>query len=150
MKHFSTEQGLASRFLVRLAERFAHSKQWKRRQTFALLCSELLVAQAIPLEQFATDVMPHLLDLSWDPVANVRLVVARTIANNMITNGNFFLVTLVFIIYCGLLFAEYFRDPNNQQADGLETVLRRLQTDKDQDVRQSAILKQYTNPLQLI
>lgn len=87
VKHISTKQGLTSRLLVKLAERFAHSKRWKRRQTFALLCSELLVAQAIPLEQFATDVMPHLLDLSWDPVANVRLVVARTIANNIITNG---------------------------------------------------------------
>lgn len=47
-------------------------------------------------------------------------------------------------------FTEYFRDPNNQQSDGLETVLRRLQTDKDRDVRQNAILKQYTNPLQMI
>lgn len=49
-----------------------------------------------------------------------------------------------------LSFTEYFRDPSSQQSDGLETVLRRLQTDKDRDVRQNAILKQYTNPLQLI
>lgn len=114
-----------------------------------MLCAEFLSAEAVPPELFASDVMPHLLDLSWDPVANVRLVVARTIANHIIINGKLLSNPLK---VCGkilvfFLIVEYFTDPNNQQYDGLDTVLRRLQTDKDRDVRQSAILKQYTNPL---
>jgi serine/threonine-protein phosphatase 4 regulatory subunit 1 len=68
-------------------EKFAHSKKWKRRQTFALLCYKLLSSKALPPEQFASEIMPHLLDLSWDPVANVRLVVAKTIAQHIIPNG---------------------------------------------------------------
>lgn len=87
VKHISPERRLTSHVLVKLAEGFAHSKKWKRRQTFALLCSELLIAQAVSHEQLGSDVMPHLLDLSWDPVANVRLVVARTIAKHIIVIG---------------------------------------------------------------
>lgn len=89
IKYTSTEHGLTTNLLVTLAERFAHSKKWKRRQTFALLCSELLKEQALPPEQFASEVLPHLNDLSWDPVANVRLVVARCLAKQVVTNGKF-------------------------------------------------------------
>ncbi|KAJ8927571.1 hypothetical protein NQ314_019954 [Rhamnusium bicolor] len=111
--------GLTASFLVKLAERFAHSKKWKRRQTFALLCAELLREEALPPEQFESEILPHLLDLSWDPVANVRLVVARCLAKHVIPN-------------------DYFADPCNEHYDVLEKVLRRLQADKDKDVRQSA------------
>ncbi|XP_044269885.1 serine/threonine-protein phosphatase 4 regulatory subunit 1-like isoform X2 [Tribolium madens] len=119
LRHISTKPDLSSLYLVRLVEKFAHSKKWKRRQTFALLCYRLLSAKALPAEQFATEIMPHLLDLSWDPVANVRLVVAKTIAQHVIPN-------------------EYFADPSNQHFDSLGTVIRRLQADKDRDVRQYA------------
>ncbi|KAJ8922296.1 hypothetical protein NQ315_004236 [Exocentrus adspersus] len=119
IKYSSSEQGLTTNLLVTLAERFAHSKKWKRRQTFALLCEELLKEEALPPEQFASEVLPHLNDLSWDPVANVRLVVARCLAKQVLPN-------------------EYFSDPRNDQYEGLEKVLRRLQADKDRDVRQSA------------
>ncbi|KAJ3665913.1 hypothetical protein Zmor_001377 [Zophobas morio] len=119
LRHISSKPGLNSLYLVRLVEKFAHSKKWKRRQTFALLCNRLLASKALPPEQFATEIMPHLLDLSWDPVANVRLVVAKTIAQHIIPN-------------------EYFADPSNQHFDSLGTVIRRLQADKDRDVRQYA------------
>ncbi|CAH0547331.1 unnamed protein product [Brassicogethes aeneus] len=120
VKHISSEPGLTPHLLIKLAERFAHSKVWKRRQTYALLCCELLSLKAIPEEKFASEVMPHLLDLSWDPVANIRLVVARIISTYILTN-------------------EYFCNPKNQHYDGLQTVLKRLQADKDRDVRQSAV-----------
>lgn len=87
LKHISTEQRQTQKCLVRLAERFAHSKLWKLRQTFALLSSELLQTKSVSNELFVFDIMPHLLDLSWDPVPNVRLVVARIIARHIITNG---------------------------------------------------------------
>ncbi|KAG5900679.1 hypothetical protein JTB14_005944 [Gonioctena quinquepunctata] len=120
VKNTSPEPGLTSCLLVKLAENFAHSKKWKKRQTFCLLCTELLVEKALPAEQFASEIMPHLLDLSWDPVPNIRLVVARCISKNIITN-------------------EYFADPCNEHYENLETVLRRLQADRDVDVRQSAV-----------
>ena len=41
-------------------------------------------------------------------------------------------------------FAEWFVDPNNQLVDDLQTVLRRLQSDKDIDVRQAALLEPFT------
>lgn len=121
LQHINSEPGLSSRMLIKFAETFAHSKKWKLRQTFVFLSWELLVGKALPIEQFASDVMPHLLDLSWDPVANVRLVVAQTVVTHMINN-------------------EYFRDPENQHYDLLESVLRRLQTDEDIDVRQAAVV----------
>lgn len=37
-----------------------------------------------------------------------------------------------------LCFSEYFTNPDNEHCDGLEIVLRRLQADKDRDVRCSA------------
>ncbi|CAH1106535.1 unnamed protein product [Psylliodes chrysocephalus] len=119
VSYTSSEPNLTSSLLVKLAETFAHSKKWKRRQTFCLLCIELLKEEALEPEQFMSEVMPHLLDLSWDPVANIRLVVARCISNYILKN-------------------EYFADSSNENYDGLETVLRRLQADKDSDVRQSA------------
>ncbi|KAJ8940759.1 hypothetical protein NQ318_009671 [Aromia moschata] len=119
VRYTSSDPGLTANLLVKLAACFAHSKKWIRRQTFTLLCSELLKEQALPPEQFASEVLPHLSDLSWDPVANVRLVVARCLARHVITN-------------------EYFANPNNEYYDDLEKTLRRLQADKDRDVRQCA------------
>ncbi|CAG9816036.1 unnamed protein product [Phaedon cochleariae] len=119
VKHTSSEPGLTPCLLVKIAENFAHSKKWKRRQTFCLLCAELLKEHALPAEQFASEIMPHLLDLSWDPVANVRLVVARCISQHILKN-------------------DHFADPSSEHFDGFETVLRRLQADKDVDVRQCA------------
>lgn len=89
VRHISVYPNLITRLLIKLAEEFAHSKRWVRRQAFAHLCSSLVSSGALPPEKFATDVMPHLLDLSWDPVPNVRLAVSRTIARNIIVHGNY-------------------------------------------------------------
>lgn len=85
--YISTETILTSTLLMRLSEHFAHSKKWKRRQTFCLLCEEILKEDSLPPSRFASDLMPHLLDLSWDPVVNVRLVVARCLAVHIISNS---------------------------------------------------------------
>ncbi|XP_074026001.1 serine/threonine-protein phosphatase 4 regulatory subunit 1 isoform X3 [Leptinotarsa decemlineata] len=119
VKYTSSEPALAPCLLLKLAETLAHSKKWKRRQTFCLLCIELLKEEALSTELFASEILPHLLDLSWDPVINVRLVVARCISQQIMEN-------------------EYFADPSNEHHESLQTVLRRLQADKDIDVRQSA------------
>lgn len=87
VKHVSTEPVLLRGLLGDLAEWFAHSKRWSQRQTFALLCSQLVTKRVLSEELFACDVLPHLLDLSWDSVPNVRLSVARTVATNIMAQG---------------------------------------------------------------
>jgi serine/threonine-protein phosphatase 4 regulatory subunit 1 len=83
VKYVSVDPILLQGLLGKLAEWFAHNKRWIQRQTFALLCSQLVMKQILPEELFARDILPHLLDLSWDPVPNVRLSVARTLATNI-------------------------------------------------------------------
>jgi hypothetical protein len=87
VKHVSADPLLLRGLIGELAEWFAHSKRWIQRQTFALLCSQLVRKQILPEELFARDILPHLLDLSWDPVPNVRLSVARTLATNIMAQG---------------------------------------------------------------
>lgn len=119
ISYTSSEPNLTSNLLMKLAENFAHSKKWKRRQTFCLMCIELLKEDALDSELFISEVMPHLLDLSWDPVANIRLVVARCISKYIFKNENFI-------------------DASRDDYEGIEAALRRLQADKDCDVRQCA------------
>ncbi|XP_056647680.1 serine/threonine-protein phosphatase 4 regulatory subunit 1-like isoform X2 [Diorhabda sublineata] len=119
ISYTSSELNLTSNLLMKLVENFAHSKKWKRRQTFCLLCIELLKEDALDYELFISEVMPHLLDLSWDPVANIRLVVARCISKYIYKN-------------------EKFIEASRNDYEGIEAVLRRLQADKDCDVRQCA------------
>jgi hypothetical protein len=71
----SGDANLSRAIVADLAENLAHSSHWARRQTFAVLCGELL--STIPYEDFSQDLLPHLLDLTWDIVPNVRLKVAH-------------------------------------------------------------------------
>ncbi|XP_014275198.1 serine/threonine-protein phosphatase 4 regulatory subunit 1 isoform X4 [Halyomorpha halys] len=118
--HVSIDVNLLRSLLAELAEQFAHSNRWNRRQTFALLCSRLIKEGVLSEEMFARDVLPHLLDLSWDPVANVRLAVARAAAQHILPNA-------------------YFADRSNPHHEVLMAVLKRLQADKDRDVRYFAV-----------
>lgn len=87
IRYISPIHHITQGILVRLAEGFGHSKNWKRRQTYATLCSELLTNDSLSMEQYSTDVLPHFMDLSWDPVANVRLVVAKIISKDLVSNS---------------------------------------------------------------
>ncbi|XP_076263074.1 serine/threonine-protein phosphatase 4 regulatory subunit 1-like isoform X2 [Rhynchophorus ferrugineus] len=117
VKRISCDRALTSSYLMVIAERFAHSKIWKPRQTFVVLCRKMLQENALEIEEFASILWPHLLDLSWDPIANIRLMVAECIVEHIVTN-------------------EYFL---TEDMDCLQKVLRRLQTDKDRDVRLAAM-----------
>lgn len=88
----AADKPLCARLLIMLCEELAHSKMWARRQAFALLCARLVSVRALPPANFAADMMPHLLDLSWDPVPNVRLAVSRTLAQEVLANGKFTVV----------------------------------------------------------
>uniref|UniRef100_A0A0A9XLJ4 Serine/threonine-protein phosphatase 4 regulatory subunit 1 n=2 Tax=Lygus hesperus TaxID=30085 RepID=A0A0A9XLJ4_LYGHE len=116
VSHVSIDVSLLRSLLAELAEQFAHSSRWNRRQTFSLFCSRLVAEGVLSGEMFARDVLPHLLDLSWDRVPNVRLTVARALANDLMTQ-------------------PYFTDVNCPHHEVLVAVLKRLQTDKDKDVR---------------
>ncbi|KAF6201559.1 hypothetical protein GE061_003950 [Apolygus lucorum] len=116
VSHVSIDVSLLRSLLAELAEQFAHSSRWNRRQTFSLLCSRLVAEGVLSGEMFARDVLPHLLDLSWDRVPNVRLTVARALANDLMAQ-------------------PYFTDVNSPHHEVLVAVLKRLQTDKDKDVR---------------
>lgn len=86
VRWISSDVRLLHSILVELTEQFAHSTRWNCRQTFALLCSKLVSQGALPEETFAINVLPHLLDLSWDSVPNVRLAVARTLSADVAHN----------------------------------------------------------------
>ncbi|XP_030754090.1 serine/threonine-protein phosphatase 4 regulatory subunit 1-like isoform X2 [Sitophilus oryzae] len=116
VKNIVVDRRLTSTFLISIAERYAHSKTWRFRHTFALLCSVLLKEQAMGSEDFASILWPHLLDLSWDPIPNVRILVAKCIVENLVID-------------------EYFIQ---EHLESLKSVLRRLQADNDGDVRFSA------------
>ncbi|XP_065217367.1 serine/threonine-protein phosphatase 4 regulatory subunit 1-like isoform X2 [Planococcus citri] len=113
--------------LAELAEQFAHSTQWSRRQSFAFLCSCLLKDPVLPDDMFARDVLPHLLDLSWDIIPNVRIAVARTLA-------------------CDVMTYPFFSNIFSPHYDVLTQVLKRLCNDRDRDVRYFASLKSQPLP----
>jgi len=120
--HVSIDISLLRGLLAELAEQFAHSSRWNRRQTFAHLCSQLVTERVLADDMFARDVLPHLLDLSWDRVPNVRLAVARTLAQDIMGN-------------------QYFCNDQNPHHEFVVQTLRRLQSDKDRDVRYYASLR---------
>jgi len=99
-----------------LAENLAHSSHWARRQTFAVLCGELL--STIPYQHFTQDLLPHLLDLTWDIVPNVRLKVAH--------------------VFGHILPDEHYNDTTSQNYEQIHQALNHLAGDKDHDVREAA------------
>merc|ERR1712123_451545 len=115
----SSGDGNLSRAIVAdLAENLAHSSHWARRQTFAVLCGELL--STIPYEDFSQDLLPHLLDLTWDIVPNVRLKVTH--------------------VFGHILPDEHYNDASSPNFEQIHQALTHLAGDKDSDVREAAAL----------
>jgi len=77
---------LASSLASNIVEVLGRSPHWAKRQTYAVLCGELIKdsseedSQGYSPAYFSTELLPHLLDLTWDKVPNVRLAVARVVA----------------------------------------------------------------------
>ena len=70
---------LARVLLAELVEDLARVDRWTHRQTYALLCHHIFSSSAMDDTHFAADILQNLLDLAWDKVPNVRLVVARAL-----------------------------------------------------------------------
>ncbi|XP_043493871.1 serine/threonine-protein phosphatase 4 regulatory subunit 1-like isoform X2 [Polistes fuscatus] len=121
--HLSTDEPLAVALIQELRETLAmNADKWVLRQTYALLCAQLIVGRAISGEKFVKEMLPGLVNLSWDKVPNVRLAVARTLSQNVITMGNW--------LGC-------------DHAENVERRLKQMRSDIDRDVRFLAEIEEH-------
>ncbi|KAJ8010607.1 hypothetical protein DPEC_G00076820 [Dallia pectoralis] len=107
---------LLADFLSELVEKFCHSPKWSGRQAFAFVCQLAIEDDCVSLEQFSEHLLAPLLQLASDPVANVRVLLAKTISQS-------------------LLEREYFLHSANSHQEALEQTLVALQMDLDKDVK---------------
>uniref|UniRef100_A0A8C8M0C0 WW-binding domain-containing protein n=1 Tax=Oncorhynchus tshawytscha TaxID=74940 RepID=A0A8C8M0C0_ONCTS len=70
---------LGLNFSNELIARFCHCPKWVGRQAFAFICQAIVEEDCMPMDQFAQHLLPSLLSLSLDPVANVRVLVAKAL-----------------------------------------------------------------------
>uniref|UniRef100_A0A3Q3EAG9 Uncharacterized protein n=1 Tax=Labrus bergylta TaxID=56723 RepID=A0A3Q3EAG9_9LABR len=102
---------LGLNFINELTVRFCHCPKWVGRQAFAFIC-QVLEEDCMPMEQFSQHLLPSLLSLSSDPVANVRVLVAKALRQSVME-----------------------KEPGCAYSDELEETVMALQSDKDRDVR---------------
>ncbi|XP_035518647.1 serine/threonine-protein phosphatase 4 regulatory subunit 1 isoform X1 [Morone saxatilis] len=107
---------LGLNFINELTVRFCHCPKWVGRQAFAFICQAVVEEDCMPMEQFSQHLLPSLLSLSSDPVANVRVLVAKALRQSVMEKA-------------------YFKDPGCAYSDELEETVMTLQSDKDRDVR---------------
>uniref|UniRef100_A0A8C4HJQ1 WW-binding domain-containing protein n=1 Tax=Dicentrarchus labrax TaxID=13489 RepID=A0A8C4HJQ1_DICLA len=107
---------LGLNFINELTVRFCHCPKWVGRQAFAFICQAVVEEDCMPMEQFSQHLLPSLLSLSSDPVANVRVLVAKALRQSVMEKA-------------------YFKDPGCAYSDELEETVMALQSDKDRDVR---------------
>uniref|UniRef100_UPI0037E73BDD serine/threonine-protein phosphatase 4 regulatory subunit 1 n=1 Tax=Semicossyphus pulcher TaxID=241346 RepID=UPI0037E73BDD len=107
---------LGQNFINELTVRFCHCPKWVGRQAFAFICQAIVEEDCMPMEQFSQHLLPSLLSLSSDPVANVRVLVAKALRQSVMEKG-------------------YFKEPGCAYSDELEETVMALQSDKDRDVR---------------
>merc|ERR1712223_224445 len=114
---YSAEDGasLARILLAELVEELARVERWTYRQTYALLCHHIFSSSAMSNDQFATEILHNLLDLAWDEVPNVRIVVARALH--------------------AIKDTEYYTSEENPYRERLEEAISALKNDTDSDVR---------------
>uniref|UniRef100_A0A8C6M7G5 Protein phosphatase 4, regulatory subunit 1-like n=1 Tax=Nothobranchius furzeri TaxID=105023 RepID=A0A8C6M7G5_NOTFU len=107
---------LGLNFINELTVRFCHCPKWVGRQAFAFICQAVVEEDCMPMEQFSQHLLPSLLSLSSDPVANVRVLVAKALRQSVMEKA-------------------YFKEPGCAYSDELEETVMTLQSDKDRDVR---------------
>lgn len=118
--YLGSEEPLVIALMQELNHQLIFNK-WKYRQTYALICSQLISTGSINILIFVNEMLPHLYSLSEDKVPNVRLVVARTLANDIMPMGskcnfisyvtfrNLFLkYVYLYMFYCKFLTFKYF------------------------------------------
>uniref|UniRef100_A0A6Q2ZQV1 WW-binding domain-containing protein n=1 Tax=Esox lucius TaxID=8010 RepID=A0A6Q2ZQV1_ESOLU len=110
---------LGLNFINELVVRFCHCPKWVGRQAFAFICQTIVEEDCMPMDQFAQHLLPSLLSLSSDPVANVRVLVAKALRQSVMEKGKERLAS----------------DASpDAYSDELEETVTALQADKDRDV----------------
>ncbi|XP_075682544.1 serine/threonine-protein phosphatase 4 regulatory subunit 1 isoform X2 [Rhinoderma darwinii] len=107
---------LALDLMNKLVEKFCRSPKWSGRQSFVFICQALLEDDCLPMDQFAMHLMPPLLQLASDRVANVRVLLAKTLKQT-------------------LLEKEYFLTSASSHQEAVEQTIVALQMDYDNDVK---------------
>ncbi|XP_034021921.1 serine/threonine-protein phosphatase 4 regulatory subunit 1 isoform X2 [Thalassophryne amazonica] len=107
---------LGLNFINELTVRFCHCPKWVGRQAFAFICQTIVEEDCMSMEQFSQHLLPSLLSLSSDPVANVRVLVAKALRQSIMEKA-------------------YFKESGCACSDELEETVMALQSDKDRDVR---------------
>ncbi|XP_011144837.1 serine/threonine-protein phosphatase 4 regulatory subunit 1 isoform X2 [Harpegnathos saltator] len=116
VSHLSVDDALVTSLIHELRDTLVpNSKKWIRRQTYAILCAHLLHNGAVAGSMFTKEMLPNLIGLSFDRVPNVRLAVARTLANNVSTMG-----------LDGL---------GAERMEEVDRILKKMRLDADRDVR---------------
>uniref|UniRef100_A0AAY4AAF5 WW-binding domain-containing protein n=1 Tax=Denticeps clupeoides TaxID=299321 RepID=A0AAY4AAF5_9TELE len=112
------------------SERLSHScssqtsifLSWSHHVTLIThLLQAIVEDRSMPMDQFAQHLLPSLLSLTSDPVANVRVLVAKALRQSVVENA-------------------YFKSPGGAYLDALDEAMLSLQADKDRDVRFFATL----------
>ncbi|MGH0187658.1 UNVERIFIED_CONTAM: hypothetical protein FKN15_026067 [Acipenser sinensis] len=107
---------LGLNFLNELIMRFCHCPKWVGRQAFAFICQAVVEEDCMPMGQFAQHLLPSLIALSADPVANVRVLVAKALRQTVLEKA-------------------YFKDAGCPHQETVEETVIALQADRDRDVR---------------
>lgn len=95
--YLGSEEPLVIALIQELNHQLLFRSKWKCRQTYALICSQLISTESINLLIFVNEMLPHLFILCEDKVPNVRLVVARTLTNDILplnSEYNFIITTI--------------------------------------------------------
>ncbi|KAM6953821.1 serine/threonine-protein phosphatase 4 regulatory subunit 1 [Aplochiton taeniatus] len=116
MRKLASCHTLLTNFLSELVEKFCHSPKWAARQTYATLCQLAIEEECVSLDQFSDHLLVPLLQMTSDPVANVRVLLAKTLRHS-------------------LLEREYFVRPSCPHQRAIEEALLSLQADTDRDVK---------------
>uniref|UniRef100_A0A8B9YVI6 Serine/threonine-protein phosphatase 4 regulatory subunit 1 n=1 Tax=Bos mutus grunniens TaxID=30521 RepID=A0A8B9YVI6_BOSMU len=99
-----------------LVESFGRCPRWSGRQAFVFVCQTVIEDDCLPMDQFAVQLMPHLLTLANDRVPNVRVLLAKTLRQT-------------------LLEKEHFLTSASCHQEAVEQTIMALQMDRDSDVK---------------
>uniref|UniRef100_A0A8C4S5Y1 Serine/threonine-protein phosphatase 4 regulatory subunit 1-like n=1 Tax=Erpetoichthys calabaricus TaxID=27687 RepID=A0A8C4S5Y1_ERPCA len=126
--YLSAADELGLNFINELIVRFCHSPKWVGRQAFAFICQAVVEEDFMPMDQFSQNLLPSLLGLSADPVANVRVLVAKALRQTVLEKA-------------------YFKEANGPHYEAIEETVITLQSDRDRDVRYFATLEPSKNAM---
>ncbi|XP_075777093.1 serine/threonine-protein phosphatase 4 regulatory subunit 1 isoform X7 [Pelodiscus sinensis] len=114
--HMASTSTFVVDLMTELVEKFCKCPKWSGRQTFVFICQTIIEDDCLPMDQFAMHLLPHLLHLASDRVPNVRVLLAKTLRQN-------------------LLEKEYFLNSASSHQEAVEQIIVALQMDDDSDVK---------------